>query len=268
MPTTLSIFRFARAFDREHERDFRRAFLSGAILLAGFVAGCGNFCLVGVSNNGNGTVGVSAGNPPPACSLNQVNGMARVLALKSPACETCTGSVRVAHVFVTLRGIQLHPSSLADADSPDWVELIPALKGEPRQIDLMGGAIPEILSEGTAIPAGNYRQIRLQFLAQGSEAGRGQEFEASGTCGTTQSNCMVMADGAVKPLHFSGPEPEIRISGSGIADGMLVVLPDAKIDLRLRLQPDQVVYSSSQARWELQMELVGSAAAGPQASPE
>ena len=31
-------------------------------MLAAFVGGCGNFCLVGVANNGNGTVGVSAGN--------------------------------------------------------------------------------------------------------------------------------------------------------------------------------------------------------------
>ena len=268
MPTTLSLIRLARAYGREHERSLRGAFLSGAIFLAAFVAGCGNFCLTGVANNGNGTVGVSAGNPPPTCSLNQGNGMARVLALKSSACEECTASARVAHVFVTLRGIQLHPSSLADADSPDWVELIPVLKSEPRQIDLMDGTIPEILSEGTAIPAGNYRQIRLQFAAQDSESGRGQEFMASRTCGTTRSNCMIMADGLVKPLHFSGAEPEIRISGARLADGMLVVLPDARIDLRLRLQPDEVVYSSSQERWNPQTELVGSAATGAQGSPE
>ena len=268
MPTTLSLIRLARAYGREHERSLRGAFLSGAMFLAAFVAGCGNFCLTGVANNGNGTVGVSAGNPPPTCSLNQGNGMARVLALKSSACEECTASARVAHVFVTLRGIQLHPSSLADADSPDWVELIPALKSEPRQIDLMDGTIPEILSEGTAIPAGNYRQIRLQFAAQDSESGRGQEFMASSTCGTTRSNCMIMADGLVKPLHFSGAEPEIRISGARLADGMLVVLPDARIDLRLRLQPDEVVYSSNQKQWDPQTELVGSAAAGAQGSPE
>jgi Domain of unknown function (DUF4382) len=268
MPTTLSLIRLARACGREHGRELRGALLSGAILLAAFVGGCGNFCLVGVANNGNGTVGVSAGNPPPACTPNQGNGMARVLALKSSACEECTASARVAHVFVTLRGIQLHPSSLADADSPDWVELIPALKSEPRQIDLMDGAIPEILSEGAAIPTGNYRQIRLQFVAQDSEAGRGQEFMASSTCGTTRSNCMIMADGLVKPLHFSGAEPEIRISGARLADGMLVVLPDARIDLRLRLQPDEVVYSSSEERWEPQTVLVGSAATEPLAWPE
>ena len=49
---------------------------------------------------------------------------------------------------------------------------------------------------------------------------------------------------------------------------MLVVLPDARIDLRLRLQPDEVVYSSSEGRWEPQTELVGSAATEPLASPE
>src|SRR5580692_8418167 len=166
MRTTLSLIRLARGCGREHGRELRGALLSGAILLAAFVGGCGNFCLVGVANNGNGTVGVSAGNAPPACTPNQGNGMARVLALKSPACEECTASARVAHVFVTLRGIQLHPCSLADAESPDWVELIPEIKSEPRQIDLKDEDIQEILREKAATAEGNSRQIRLQFMAQ------------------------------------------------------------------------------------------------------
>src|ERR1700678_2163799 len=101
MPTILSLIRLARACGREHGRELRGGLLSGAILLAALAGGCGNFCLVGVANNGNGTVGVSAGNPPPACTPNQGNGMARVLALKSSACEEWTASARLAHVFLT-----------------------------------------------------------------------------------------------------------------------------------------------------------------------
>jgi len=264
MRMTPSLFRFAGAFDGA----IRWAFFSAVIVGSAALAGCTNFCFVGVANNGNGTVGISAGNPPPACSLNQANGNVRVLALKSPACEACTASARVEHVFVTLRGIQLHPSSLADSDSADWVDLIPALKSAPRQIDLMGGAVPEILSEGAAIPAGNYRQVRLQFLAQDSTASGGEEFSSIDACGKARSNCIVMADGLVAPLHFAGPEPELRINGTRLTDDPLVVSPDARIDLLLRLQPNQVVYSSILAHWDPQVELVGTATAAPQASPE
>jgi hypothetical protein len=264
MRMTPSLVRLARVFDRA----IHRAFFGAVICTATMLTGCTNFCFVGVANNGNGTVGISAGNPPPACSLNQATGNVRVLALKSPACEACTASARVEHVFITLRGIQLHPSSFADPDSPDWVDLIPELKSAPRRIDLMVGAIPEILSEGAAIPAGNYRQIRLQFLAQDSTASAGEEFSSSDTCGKTRSNCIVMADGQVAPLHFSSPEPELRITGTRLTDDPLVVSPDARIDLRLRLQPNQVVYSSIRERWDPQVELVGTAAAMPQPSPE
>jgi hypothetical protein len=269
MLMTLSLDRFRRGCGRKTWRDFFRAVIFAAVVsTVALQAGCTNFCLTGVSNNGNGTVGVTLGNPPPACSLGQANGTVRVLAVKSAACEACTASARLEHVFVTLRGIQVHPSALADADSPDWVELVPELRRAPRHIDLMGGAVAEILGEGAAIPAGNYRQIRLQFLAQDSEAAGGEKFESNGSCGTTRSNCVVRADGFAEPLHFSSAEPELRITGEQLTENPFVVWPDARIDLRLRLQANEAIRSSFPERWEPQSELVGTAASGPQTSPE
>jgi Domain of unknown function (DUF4382) len=269
MLMTLSLDRFKRGCGCETWRDFFSAVIFAAVVsTVALQAGCTNFCLTGVSNNGNGTVGVTLGNPPPACSLGQANGTVRVLAVKSAACEACTAAARLEHVFVTLRGIQVHPSALADADSADWVELVPELRREPRQIDLMGGAVAEILGESATIPAGNYRQIRLQFLAQDSEAAGGEKFESSGSCGTTRSNCVVRADGFAEPLHFSSAEPELRITGEQLTENPLVVWPDARIDLRLRLQANEAIRSSFPERWEPQSELVGTAASGPQTSPE
>ena len=245
-------------------RAIHRIFCSAVIFASTLLGGCTNFCLVAVSNPG-GTVGVTAGNPPPACSLNLANGTVRVLSLKSPTCEACTASSRVEHVFVTLRGIQLYPGAIADSDSPDWVDLIPDLKTEPRQIDLIGGAIPEILAESATVPAGTYGQIRLQFLPESVVVETPADDRS---CGVTRANCLVMADGRVEPLHFPGDQPEILISGQSLEGDSLAVLPDSRMDLRLRLQINEVVYSSALARWNPQTELVGTAAATPQPSPE
>lgn len=264
MAMTPSVLRFTRALDRE----MPRVFFSAAIIASFLLVGCTNFCLVAISNPGGGTVGVSTGNPPPSCSLNALNGMVRVVSLKSPPCEACTAAARVEHVFVTLRGIQVHPSALADSDSPDWIDLVPALKSEPRQIDLMGGEIPEILGENVAIPAGNYQQVRLQFVAQDSAAGAVQEPSAGSACGTTRSNCAVMADGRVAPLFFSSQEPELRITGDRLTENPVVVLPDARIDLRLRVQANEAIYSSLPEHGDLRTELVGTAASVPQPLPE
>lgn len=230
-------------------------FCCAVIFTAIGLAGCRNSCFVGVSNNGNGSVIVKAGDPPPVCSLSQANGAVRAVALKSPVCESCTASARVEHVFVTLRSIQLCPSATADPNSPDWLEIVPHLANEPRQIDFMGRSMPEILVESAMIPAGNYRQIRLQFLAD--SPANAEKLPADNACGQTRWNCIVMADGHVEPLHLPGDVPEILITTQSREIDSLVVWPDTRMDLWLSLEPRQVVYSSGTERWKPQNVLVG-----------
>jgi Domain of unknown function (DUF4382) len=241
-------------FSRCHVRS---TFRCAAIITAIGLAGCGNSCFVGLINNGNGSFTINAGNPAPTCSLTQVNGMLNAIAVKSTVCETCAPAARVEHIFVTLRSIQLRPSGSDDTNAPDWLELAPQLANEPRQIDLMGNSMPVILVENAIVPAGSYREVRLQFFP-GSPT-NAEELPAENACEGTRWNCMVMADGRVEAFSLPGDVPELLISSQSIDSGSLVVLPDARLDLQLSLEPHQGSYFSSTVGWKPQNVLVGRA---------
>jgi hypothetical protein len=232
-------------------------FLSAALCTAIALAGCGNSCFVGFSNNGNGGLIVKTGNPPPTCSLSQGHGAMSVVAIKFPVCETCTTAGRVEHVFVTLRSVQLQPDAGDGTISPDWLELAPQLGKVPRQIDLMGNSIPVILAESAIVPAGIYRGLRLQFFS-GSPAG-GQELPAENACRETGWNCKVTADGHVEPLRLPDGVPELLIPSLSIDSPSLVVLPDARMELRLSMEPHQGFYFLSAEGWQPQDVLLGRA---------
>jgi len=225
------------------------------MLTAAGLAGCGNSCFVGFSNNGNGGVIIKAGNPTPTCSLSQANGTLSVVALKSSVCESYAAAARVEHVFVTLRSIELRPRADNDANAPDWLELAPRLAKEPRQIDLMGDAMPVILVESALVPAGSYREVRLQLFAVSLTSA--EELPAENACGETRWNCIVMADGHVEPLHLPGEVPELLIPSQSIEGDSVVVLPDSRMHLRLNLEPRQGYYFSSTEGLKLQNALVG-----------
>jgi Domain of unknown function (DUF4382) len=250
-------------FSRCH---LRSAFCCAAMFTAVGFAGCDNSCFVGFSNNGNGGVIVKAGNPAPTCSLSQANGTMNAVALKSPVCETCAPANRVEHVFVTLRSIQLRPSASDDTNSPDWVELAPHLANEPRQIDLMGNSMPVILVKSAIVPAGSYREVRLQFFWGPPTSA--EELPVENACGETRWNCIVMADGHVEPLRLPGGVPELLILSQSTESESLVVVPDARMDLQLSLEPHQGSYFSSTEGWRPQNLLVGRATVVQQRSSE
>src|SRR5215469_5023044 len=96
------------------------------VLFAGIgLAGCGDTCFAGFSINGNGGVIVKAGNPPPACSLSPAPVSMRVVALKSPACETCPSASRAKHLYVAVESVQLRADSTDTVNSPNGLELAP-----------------------------------------------------------------------------------------------------------------------------------------------
>jgi Domain of unknown function (DUF4382) len=229
------------------------------------LGGCGNSCFAGFSNNGNGGVSITAGNSPSACSSVPLvfKGTMRALVLKSPVCETCTAAARLEHVFVTVKSIQLRPSTVVDSDSLDWLEIAPALTTKPRQIDLMGNAGPEILVQTATLPAGSYRGLRLQFFS-GAPAST-EDLPSENGCGETGWNCLVKADGHVEPLRLTGDIPELLIT---FQSDSLVVVPHDRIDLRLSLEPNQVSYSSSFEGRKLQYVLVGGVSVARQGTLE
>lgn len=252
-------------FERSSSWDLRRFGCCVVILFAAALTGCGNSCFAGFSNNGNGSI-IKAGNPPPACSLTQGNGTMQVVAVKSAVCESCPATTRMQHVFVTLQGIQLHSSAMADANSPDWLEIAPQLANEPRQIDLMGGPAAETLVEMAAVPAGTYDQVRLLFLRDsGGYAGK---LSSENACGEARNDCVVMADGRVQPLGWPAEVSAVLITSENINGSSPEVVPGRRTDLLLSFQPHQMLYSSAAEPLGLRINLVGHAATAPRSSIE
>jgi Domain of unknown function (DUF4382) len=219
------------------------------------VAGCGNSCFFGFSNNGNGGVIIVAGNPPPSCSSSQPMGIMNAAVVKTPMCETCPAASQVAHAFVTLRSVQIHTSPTIGADSAEWLDLAPHFAKQPRQIDLIGNSLPEVLFENAIIPAGSYNEVRLQFVSESTS--NGELLPADNPCGDSQWNCAVTANGHTEPLRFPDDVPELVIPlQSGESDSLLV-LPDSKTDLQLSLEPRQMFFSPSAGSLQLRNVLVG-----------
>lgn len=230
----------------------RNALASAAVSTVLLLVGCGDTCVSGFFNPG-GQITVTSG--ASACTLPRTNGAVSTAIIKSGSCQICTPSARVEHVYLTLRGVQLHPSAIAERNSPDWVEIAPQLADEPRQMDLIGKTVPEILAQSAMIPAGSYRQVRLEFLPD--PPARGGHSLGVGECGAARQNCIVMGDGGVDPVHWPGGVPELLITGQSMEGGALLVLPDTTAELRISLEPQQAFYSYTGERWEAKVALVG-----------
>src|SRR5712671_7361268 len=118
-------------------------------LLGVSLTGCNNTCFIFTSNPPTGTINVKAGDPKPACMLTKANGAVRVLTRTASTCESCSPSTRIAHLFVSLRGIEVHPSANADDASPDWQELMQQLPDQPPQFDFIS-----VANRGAPLPLG------------------------------------------------------------------------------------------------------------------
>ena len=230
-----------------------------AMIVAAGVAGCSDSCFVAFSDNGKGGLNVKVGDPPPVCSLSKAQAAIRVAALKSPACENCTAGAQVEHVFVALRGIELRESVGSDSNPADWVEIAPLLASEPRQIDLIGAAMPEMLVENASVPAGSYHEVRLQFVAE--SPANAEKLKAENACGESRWNCIVRGGGHIEPLRLSRDAPELDIViGSGEGESF-TLLPDTRTELRLILELRQAFYFSNDEGWRTQNALTGRAKA-------
>ena len=74
-------------------------------------------------------------------------------------------------------------------------------------------------------------------------------------------NCMLMADGRVEELHFTGngEPPALLLPLQYNGSSALAVVPGATVDLRFTLQPQQVSAVSPSEGWQIHYVLVGSA---------
>jgi len=171
---------------------------------------------------------------PSTCSVPVLKGNLRPRINLSAALAATPFTMR--HIYVTLRGIQANPNASADDDSPDWVELAPALAQNPLQLDLLAESeesCPANLLVPTAVPAGVYRQVRLQISP--NEPVSGHPALEQNACGEVGFNCMVTEDGGVQPIKVGESPAVVDITSAQIADSSFSVTPDDDRDLEITL---------------------------------
>jgi Domain of unknown function (DUF4382) len=215
----------------------RQNFLLPVALLFGLLLiGCNDACFTFTSNPPTGTINVKAGDPKPTCMLTKANGAVRVLTRIAPTCGSCSPSSRIAHLFVSLRGIEVHPSAVADDTSADWQELMQQASDQPSQLDLVsaaGSGTRLQLGEFVAIPADAYRQVRLRFAAEHRTLDNSGPGESA--CGGMGFNCVVLEDGRTYPVLFDGAASELRIRSERLANGLLLIPPDSNSNLVIEI---------------------------------
>ncbi len=236
-----------------------------ALLFAVGLTSCNNTCFTFTSNPPTGTFGIKASDPSPTCELEKANGAIRVQLGTEPVCSSCAGSGHVQHIFVSIRGIEVHPSMTADDDPADWQELLPAeVVEQPLQVDLMRGTADrsarEPLGDIVAIPAGIYRQVRLRFVP--NQSSNDDRLPEKNACGNVGFNCVVMSDGRVQPLLLDRGSPELRITSDRIEGGSLLIPPDTDTDLVIELKPVWAWFSSADEGVRLLPALTGTAKVG------
>lgn len=241
-------------------RRTRNTFLNAIVVFACLVlVSCGNSCVAGIFANGASNILVKTATSPPACPFSTGMSMMNVAAIKSPICEACTVSSRAHHIFVTIKSIQLHSVLRDSPNDHEWLELAPQVPREPRQIDLVRDSTPEILLQSALIPAGMYRELRLQFSPD--TPADSDLLLTENSCGRNRKNCMLMADGRVEELHFTGNDdaPELLLPLQYNGSRALAVVPGETVDVRLTLRPQQVFSFSPSEGWQVHYVLVGSA---------
>ncbi len=152
------------------------------------------------------------------------------VSLSDPAtCAAPQGPFR--HIYVTVTDVKIHQSDNASASDPGWLDLAPALKDNPVQVDLLGVANQCFLAMlGSAeIEAGHYQQIRV-ILADNSVSVNGNK------CGSAANCIMLTSDPSNTPQALqlsSESNTGIKIPSGQIAGGDFTVGSGETKDLNI-----------------------------------
>jgi len=222
----------------------RRGFFT-ALIFCLSLTGCGDSCFIFVSNPSGGTIAVGSTTCPPIKATGTVR-----LRLTSPVRPTAGDwPASIQHIFVTFRGIEANPSATADEDSPDWQELAPNLATQPVQFDLlahMGDSCAPSTFGDVAVPADEYRQVRLLLSPSHSETN--QPVLQENGCGGVGFNCIVRADGGIRPLVLNRQLPQVNIPPDHLAGGFIQILPETTVNLTLEFNPNaSLVFPAGEA---------------------
>jgi hypothetical protein len=150
-----------------------------------------------------------------------------------PRCKFPNGDFE--HVFVTIRSVQAHTSSSANDDTAGWQELAPQLIAQPMQIDLfapgVNACLLTTLGSKTALPAGNYQQIRVLLVPND---GSGGATPAPNACAGHGFNCVALHDGSIHELELSSQaKTGLKIPPGQVVGGPIVVNPGQDVDLNI-----------------------------------
>lgn len=185
------------------------------IILAAALISCGGFTSTGMQSNGMGTINVSMTDPPTCMKPNG----------------------NFLHVYVTIRSVEANISDTADDNSPGWVELAPQLNSAPMQIDLFSTAsttcLLTTLGSNTALPAGNYQQIRLLLVSNSGMSG--VTLPTPNNCDSQGWNCVVLAsDSSIHELQLSSQaNTGLKIPPGQIVGGPISVAAGQDVDLNI-----------------------------------
>ncbi len=134
-------------------------------------------------------------------------------------CSSPQGPYR--HIYVTVTDVQISQSANAGNGNSGWVDLTPALKNNPVQVDLLGVANQCFLATlgSTGIPAGNYQQVRVILAKDGLAI-------TNNKCGNA-ANCVMLTSDPLNtpiPLQLSSEtNTGIKIPSGQIAGGQFTV---------------------------------------------
>ena len=232
--------RYCSSF-RQAKSTSRACYFTTLLFCLSFI-GCNNFCFVFVSNPG---ATVSTSTNAPSCQLNTATGTVRLRVTASPTPTAEATPTSIQHIFVTLRGIDATPSAIPDDDSPNWQELAPQLATHPQQLDLLEQSADSFEAKqntfaDVAIPADAYRQIRLHLLP--NQPSTDEPVPGENACGTVGFNCVITADGGIRPLVLDGLSSQYQVSSDRISGGFFRVLPDTAVNLKIEFKPQSSLF--------------------------
>jgi Domain of unknown function (DUF4382) len=223
-----------------------RTCLLAAPLFCLSLVGCSNYCFEFVSNPGGS---ISTSNNTPTCQLNSATGTVRLRVTPSPTPDAqptpASTPANIEHVFVTLRGIEATASAIPNDDSPNWRELAPQLATQPQQLDLLAhNSESSHQNQNTfadvAVPTDAYRQIRLRLSS--NQPATDESVPEENACGSAGFNCVITADGGVRPLVLDSLSSQFQISSDHISGGFFQVLPDAAVSLIIEFNPQSSLF--------------------------
>lgn len=189
--------------------------IAGLIAVALILVTCSNTSTTGKITSGMATINVSLSDPP--------------------SCSPPAGSFK--SVFITIRSVQAHISATADDNSPGWVELVPSLNTQPVQVDLLnlpnnGACLLTQLGSNTALPAGDYQQIRLLLVANNPSSSVALSTNGCSKLGQV-FNCVVEGGNTSELQLSSQANTGLKIPPGQVVGGPIHVGAGQTVDLNI-----------------------------------